>query len=123
MAWKFMGNMNFFTKFPADVNNKGLVNPYLFALFPVGKKISIRSDYHLFYIQHPLINDQGMNEKKYLGFENDLSIRLTPIKNLEINQGFSYYIAQKQMEYLKKLPDHKRIPIWAYLMISYTFRY
>lgn len=123
VAWKFMGNMNFFTKFPADINNKGLVNPYLFALFPLGKKISIRSDYHLFFTQYPLINDQEINEKKYLGFENDLSIKLTPIKNLEINHGFSYYIAQKQMEYLKKLSDHKRIPIWAYLMISYTLSY
>lgn len=123
VAWKFMGNMNFFTKFPADVNNKGLVNPYLFALFPLGKKVAIRSDYHLFYTQHPLVNDQGLNENKYLGFENDLSMRLTPIKNLEINQGFSYFIAQKQMEYLKKLTHHKRVPIWAYLMISYTFKY
>ncbi len=123
VAWKFMGNMNFFTKFPADVNNKGLVNPYLFALFPLGKKVAIRSDYHLFYTQHPLVNDQGLNENKYLGFENDLSVRLTPFKNLEINQGFSYFIAQKQMEYLKKLTHHKRVPIWAYLMISYTFKY
>ena len=30
VAHRFMGNLDIFTTFPADVNNAGLVNPYLF---------------------------------------------------------------------------------------------
>ncbi|MEQ1624720.1 MAG: hypothetical protein ABL870_08525, partial [Sediminibacterium sp.] len=30
VAWKFMGNMNVFTRFPVDVAGKGLINPYMF---------------------------------------------------------------------------------------------
>ncbi|TAE50584.1 MAG: hypothetical protein EAZ89_11765 [Bacteroidetes bacterium] len=48
VAWKFMGNMNVFTTFPKDVAGKGLVNPYLFVLVPVNKKLSLRSDFHVF---------------------------------------------------------------------------
>ncbi|WP_229214243.1 alginate export family protein [Dyadobacter flavalbus] len=49
VAWKFMGNMNLFTRFPADVHEKGLINPYLFIIYQSGKKLSLRSDMHLFY--------------------------------------------------------------------------
>lgn len=122
VAWKFMGNMNFFTKFPNDVNGKGLVNPYLFSIFSISKKVSIRSDYHLFYAQFPLVLQNGISQKRYLGFENDFSIKITPNKNMEINYGLSYFIAQKEMLAFGKMKDTNKTPIWSYLMISYLFK-
>lgn len=120
VAWKFMGNMNFFTRFPADVNNSGLVNPYLFVLYKAGKKLSFRADSHLFYTQYPLRNDNNEKAARYLGFENDLSLNYKPVKNVNINFGFSYLIAEKSMELLKKIEDTNNTPMWSYLMVSFN---
>lgn len=120
VTWKFMGNMNLFTRFPADVNDKGLVNPYLFAIFQMHKKLSLRADFHLFYSQHQLKESGKDLHGKYLGFENDLSLNYKPVSRMEIIYGFSYTFADKRMEVLKKVPDASKTPVWSYLMISYT---
>ncbi|WP_229208658.1 alginate export family protein [Dyadobacter luticola] len=122
VAWKFMGNMNLFTRFPADVNEKGLINPYLFIIYQAGKRLSLRGDAHLFYSQYPLISEGEEIAGKYLGFESDLSLNYKPIKGIEIIYGFSFTIADKRMELLNKVPDAGKIPIWSYLMVSYTPR-
>ncbi len=121
VAWKFMGNMNLFTKFPADVNDKGLVNPYLFVIHQVNKKLSLRADAHLFYSQHQLTAG-SISNGKYLGAESDLSLNFKPVNKLEVIFGFSYACVEKNMELLNKVPDSNRIPVWSYLMISYTPR-
>ncbi|MEO6287522.1 MAG: alginate export family protein [Dyadobacter sp.] len=120
VAWKFMGNMNLFTRFPADVNDKGLVNPYLFIIYQAGKKLSLRADAHFFYSQYDLQESGKDLHGKYLGFENDISLNFKPVRRMEIIYGFSYTLATKRMELLKKVPDSKKTPIWSYLMISYT---
>lgn len=121
VTWKFNGNMNIFTRFPTDVGGKGLVNPYLFASFPLNDKLSVRSDFHLFYNQFPLKNDDGQNVEKFLGFENDLSLKYTPIKQLEINCAFSWYSSTNTMQYLPKIQDVNKLAFWSYFMVSYSF--
>jgi hypothetical protein len=122
VAWKFMGNMNLFTRFPSDVNNKGIVNPYFFTIYQVDKKLSVRADVHLFYSQHPL-DEPGKDPKgRYLGFENDISLNFKPVNQVEIIYGFSSTFAAKRMELLKKVPDSSKIPVWSYLMISFRPR-
>lgn len=120
VAWKFMGNMNFFTRFPRDVNDRGLVNPYLFIIWQAGEKLMFRNDAHLFYSQYPLIDQKNNTSGKYLGFENDLSVRYKPVKKVEIIYGFSILFAEKSMELLNKVKDAGKIPVWSYLMISYN---
>ncbi len=122
VTWKFMGNMNLFTKFPADVNDKGLLNPYLFLICQVNKKLSLRADSHLFYSQYPLTIDGKAVSGTYLGFENDFSLNYKPIKRVEIIFGFSYSVTEQRMELLNKVPDSNKTPVWSYLMISYTPR-
>ncbi|MCE7065049.1 alginate export family protein [Dyadobacter sp. CY326] len=122
VAWKFMGNMNLFTRFPADVNDKGLVNPYLFVIYQASKKLSLRGDAHLFYTQYPLLTEGKEANGKYLGFESDLSLNYKPVKNIEIIYGFSFTFADKRMELLNKVPDAGKIPVWSYLMVSYAPR-
>lgn len=121
VAWKFMGNMNLFTRFPADLNDRGLVNPYLFILYQINKKISVRSDFHLFYSQHPLSESIDFSGN-YLGFENDISVNYKPVKRLEIIYGHSSTFATERIELLKKVPDSGKVPVWSYLMISYAPR-
>lgn len=120
VAWKFMGNMNLFTRFPGDVNGKGLVNPYLFIIYRPAKNFSLRVDSHLFYSQYPLLDSNNDEAGRYLGFENDLSINYKPAKNVDMTLGLSYLFAEKSMELLHKVVDSDRIPIWSYLMISYN---
>ncbi|WP_421825743.1 alginate export family protein [Larkinella sp.] len=122
VAWKFMGNMNLFTRFPADVNDKGLVNPYLFIIYQAGKKLFLRSDAHLFYSQYLLLSEGREIRGKYLGFESDLSLTYRPVKALEIIYGFSFTFADKRMELFNKVNDAGKIPVWSYLMVSYAPR-
>lgn len=121
VTWKFNGNMNIFTRFPTDVGGKGLINPYLFTTVPLNNKLSVRSDFHLFYNQFPLKNSAGQNAKKYLGFESDLSLKYLPIKQLEINYALSCYSSSDTMQYLPKIQNENKLAFWSYLMISYSF--
>jgi len=121
VTWKFNGNMNVFTRFPNDVNGKGLVNPYLFTIIPLNTKLSLRSDFHLFYTQYPLLNSSDEGMTKFLGFENDISLKYIPLKELEINYAFSLYHSTDAMKYLPKIQDENKLALWSYLMISYSF--
>lgn len=121
VTWKFNGNMNVFTRFPNDVNGKGLVNPYLFTTIPLNTKLSLRCDSHLFYTQYPLLNNLGSEMTKFLGFENDISLKYIPIKELEISYAFSFYQSTNSMKYLSKIQDENKLAVWSYLMISYSF--
>jgi hypothetical protein len=120
VAWKFMGNMNFFTRFPRDVNGSGLVNPYLFVIHKVNKKLSVRADGNLFYTQHRLKNPQNGFARPYLGFENDLSFEYKPVKNINIRYGLSYLLASESMNLLEKTENNDKIPVWSYLMVSFN---
>ncbi|WP_068841447.1 hypothetical protein [Flavobacterium chilense] len=121
VTWKFNGNMNVFTRFPTDVGGKGLINPYLFTTIPINTKLSLRSDFHLFYTQYPLLNNLGNEKSKFLGFENDVSLKYIPVKELEINYAFSFYKSTGSMKYLPKIQDENKLALWSYLMISYSF--
>jgi hypothetical protein len=119
VAWKFMGNMNLFTRFPADVHNSGLINPYLFVIQQVNRKLSLRADGNLFYSQFQLLDANSVMAKRYLGFESDLSFNYKPIKNVDINFGLSFLLQEKSMELLGKV-NAGTIPVWSYLMISFS---
>ena len=110
-----------FTRFPTDVAGKGLVNPYFFVTIPVSKKLSLRSDFHVFFTQYALQNESKQSVNKYLGFENDLSLKYIPIKNIEINYGFSFFKGSSSMKYLPKMLDENKAAVWSYLMVSYSF--
>ena len=105
MTWKFNGNMNVFTRFPSDVNGKGLVNPYLFTVIPLNSKLSLRSDFHLFYTRYPLLNNLGQKMTKFLGYENDFSLKYLPVKELEINKAFTFNKTKNAKQNLPKKQD------------------
>lgn len=121
VTWKFNGNMNVFTRFPADAGGKGLLNPYLFTTILLHPKLSIRSDFHLFYTQYHLKNELNQDMEKFLGFENDISLKYIPVKALEINCAFSFYQSTDSMKYLPKIQDENKTAFWSYLMVSYSF--
>ncbi len=118
VAHRFMGNMDLFTTFPADVNNAGLVNPYLFLWYQKGK-VFLRCENHLFYSQNDfLVNSSPV--KKYLGFENDWRLNYKFNSFSEIETGFSWAAVTDAMITIKKGGDSKAFPYWFYLSLKFT---
>lgn len=118
VAWKFMGNMDYFTSFPKDVKNGGLINPYLFLTYEINNKLAVRADGHLFYLQNNVLDKNKAVLNPYLGFENDLSFKYKFNTYTALDFGFSYLIAQKELETIKG-GNHNKTPIWSYVMITF----
>ncbi len=118
---RFLGAMDYFTRFPGDMNNAGIVNPYLFAFYTINKKLTLRADSHLFYSQNRFV-PEGENQaiNKFLGFENDLLVRFKPNAITELNLGYSYALVTQSMEYIKGGGDSSLFQSWAFLMITFT---
>lgn len=118
VTWKFMGNMDYFTSFPTDMKKGGLVNPYLFLTYDLNKKVSLRSDFHLFYLENKVKDNLNNNINPYLGFENDLSVKYKCNNFITADLGFSYMLAEKSMEVLKG-GSSSITPLWSYIMITF----
>lgn len=119
VAWKFMGNMNLFARFPADVGNRGLANPYLFLIRRFSQKLSVRLDGHLFYSQHPLMDSMGLAQSSYLGWETDASFNYKPSTQFDINFGLSAFLPQRSTALLGKISNPSAAAVWSYLMIAW----
>ncbi len=126
VAHRFNGNMDFFTTFPSDLNNAGLINPYLFFTKNAGKKVQFRSDFHLFYSENNFINKVVYNKKtttetinNYLGYENDLGVIFNPKPYIKIDLGVSYAVPSASMAIIKKGGESLTIPTWAYLSVTF----
>lgn len=115
---RFLGSMDFFTRFPADFNNAGIIAPYFFTFFDLTKKITLRTDEHLFFSQNNFVK-AGAIIDKYLGFENDLLLIYKPVKSTEIQLGFSYAFLTESMEIIKKKGNSELFHTWGYLMITF----
>lgn len=118
VAWRFMGNMDYFISFPSDLKNGGLINPYLHLIYDVNSKLCLRSDFHLFYLQNKVKDNLNNNIKPYLGFENDLSAHYKYNNFTMIDFGFSFMAAEKSLEKIKG-GNSNIIPVWSYLMITF----
>jgi hypothetical protein len=118
-AHRFNGSMDLITKFPADVKGSGLVNPYLFIIKPVTKKVDLRADFHTFFSKSPYyVNDTRIG--KYLGFENDWLITFKPNPVTKIDAGVSFMNPTESFAVLKGGGNGKLNLTWAY--VSLTFK-
>ena len=118
VAWKFMGNMDYFTSFPGDFKNGGLINPYLFFIYEWNNKLSLRAVVHMFYLQNKVLDSKKNEIDPYLGFENDLSCKYKLNDFTAVDFGFSYMVATKSMETLKG-GISAMTPIYSYLMLTF----
>lgn len=115
---RFLGSMDFFTRFPADFNHAGIIAPYFFVFHDLGEKLTIRADEHVFFTQNHFVHN-GQVIHPYLGFENDLLLLYRPGKATEIQLGFSYALVTKSMTYIKESGNHKLFHTWAFMMITF----
>ncbi len=126
VAHRFMGNLDLFTTFPADVNNGGLVNPYLFFQY-TKNKWNVRLENHLFY-SHKNAAFKGLPIKnKYLGFENDWRVNFKPTPIIDIEYGFCWASVTKSLVEVRNpkvtsssIDSYSKTPYWSYLSIRVT---
>lgn len=119
VAHRFMGNMDFFTKFPSDFNNGGIVNPYLFFQYK-NKRLTLRMENHLFYSQSNAAFKGKGQHSRYLGFENDWRINYKVMPMFEVESGFCWASVTESMVIVKKSGDTKAFPYWYYLSLKFT---
>ena len=117
---RFNGFMDFFTKFPSDLNNTGLVNPYLFINKKLTDKIELSSNSHLFYTQRGFIDGTNQKLTKFMGYEHDLVVTYKPNTITQIESGFSVALPTETMTAIKKTGNSEKIATWAYIQVKFT---
>ncbi len=122
VAHLFNGFMDFFTKFPTDLNNSGLVNPYLFIAKSFNPKLEISSNSHLFFTQRTAVTLSNQELTKFMGYEHDLLIRYKPNHYSNLEAGFSFALPTETMTAIKKSGEESKIPTWAYVQAKFTPR-
>jgi hypothetical protein len=115
---RFMGNLDYFSSFPRDVNGAGLMDPYLFFMYNKNK-IGFRVENHLFYSQSRFVF-KGEPLNKYLGFENDLRFNYKPNKFTDLETGFCWAVVTNSMTAIKKGGDTKAFPYFGYVSLRLT---
>jgi hypothetical protein len=119
VAHRFNGSMDLITRFPTDVGGAGLINPYIFFIQPVSKKIDLRADFHTFHLESDYFVDDNKIDS-YLGFENDFLFSYKPNQVLKLDAGFSYMLPTESFAIIKGAGDARYNLTWAY--VSLTFR-
>ncbi|MFZ2900641.1 MAG: alginate export family protein [Saprospiraceae bacterium] len=115
---RFLGSMDYFTRFPKDLNNAGLVAPYLFAIWNIHEKWTFRTDQHLFFSENHFLAGGELIDP-FLGFEQDILLTYTPNSYTEVQLGYSYMLPTQSMEYIKKGGNSTLWQDWAFLMITF----
>jgi nucleoside diphosphate kinase len=122
VAHRFNGFMDLFTKFPGDLNNAGLVNPYLFLIKNITPKLEIGSYNHLFFTQRNFVDAGGNKLTKYMGYEHDLLVTYKPNSYFNLEGGFCFALPTETMTAIKKSGEAARVPTWFYLQCKFTPR-
>lgn len=121
VAHRFNGYMDLYTQFPSDLNNAGLVNPYLFVIQTLTKKTSAGVYLHHFASENNFVNAQKETISKNLGSEVDFVFNFTPNAATNIEIGYSVYMATASTATIKKasVGSNEHFQQWAYVMFTY----
>ena len=118
VAHRFNGSMDLITKFPGDVGDAGLINPYLFLIKSISSKFEIRSDFHTFHLDKDYYNND-VKINRFLGFENDFLFTYKPNPVTKIDLGVSYMLPTTSFEVVKKSGNAKYDLTWIYLSLTF----
>ncbi len=115
------GFMNQFV-LPSGTAEGGLTDIHPGIQYSWNKKNKISADYHLFYLNNPVIDPFSENTfvEGSLGSELDLVWHHQFYKELTLNAGFCYYFTNDIFARVKKIqPDEIGTPYYAWLMITF----
>lgn len=97
---RFNGNLDLFTSFPRDLNNAGLINPYLFLNYST-KKWGLNFENHLFYSQKDFYDVNKTKMGRYLGYEADARINYKANAYTMMEFGASLALGTESMAVIK----------------------
>lgn len=115
VTFKFMGNINQFTTFPADVGGAGLINPYLFLETGL-KKWKFKLELHEFLSQSRVVDNSEILAP-HLGVEADLKFKYTFNDFIETEGGFAYMHASAALGRIQNTTNFRQ-PMWAFVMVK-----
>ncbi len=122
---KFYGNMDYFYVGNAHTQMSktiGLVDPYIRANLPIGKKAMLQTTAHQFFSAVDLYQNpekKGGDLSRNLGTELDFVLSSTIIPDVKLEMGYSQLFATSSMAKIKG-GDYKAMQNWAYCMISFS---
>lgn len=117
VTFKFMGNLNQFTRFPDDTGGSGLINPYLFFRFGLTNKLKLKLETHLFYSQNKLVVN-NVQQDPFLAAEADLKVKYLINDFTTIESGFAYMVPSASLGALKGQTDYNN-PMWGFVMVKF----
>lgn len=97
---RFNGSLDLFTSFPKDLNNAGLINPYLFLSYSA-KKWGLYFENHLFYSQKDFYDVNKNKMGRYLGYEADAKINYKANAYTTLEFGTSLALGTESMAIIK----------------------
>lgn len=115
VAFRFMGNMNYFTHFPNDTHNAGLIDPYLFSKYTISDRFSLKLDWHLFFSQQEL--STNVERRRFLGVEQDLTVNYKVNDYISMSAAVCVMAPSESMEYLQNRTIGA-LPIYSYYMLT-----
>jgi hypothetical protein len=118
-AFKFMGNLNYFVRFPSDAQDKGLINPYLKLSFKISDKFKLISETHAFLTEKYFYGSSSSPGPVFLGVENDFQVKYKVNDFISIHTGVAVMFASPSMELIKG-GDSARTPVYSYFMVTFT---
>lgn len=118
VAFRFMGNLNYFTRFPSDVNYGGLFNPYLSLRHKFKKNWRLQSDVHAFILPEDIYGFAGMTSAGYLGTELDIKARFKLNSFTTLDAGVAGMIPTQKMESIK-FGNSNHLPFWSFVMVTF----
>lgn len=121
VAFKFNGNLNQFTSFPEDVNNLGLLNPYLFTRYQITEKIALKLENHLFYTHRTPDAQFYSNTTPFLGYEADLKLKWYLNDFTSVESGIATMLVSETLREMRN-QSINTVPSWAFVMVKFNPR-
>lgn len=117
VAFRFMGNMNYFTHFPSDTRNAGLVDPYLFLNYTFSDRFTLKLDWHAFFSQQELTTTFA--SRRFLGVEQDLTLKYSVNHYISISSAVCVMSPSQNLELVQNRTVGA-LPIYSYFMLTVT---
>ena len=112
----FGGHMDYFTNYPRDTDGAGLINPFLINSVSIGKRATLDTDIHLFYLANDFIHENAQINR-YLGWETDFTFVYHLSNQARLDIGYSMMFGTPGMEVIKGGSSDEWAD-WAYVMLT-----
>lgn len=117
-AHKFYGFMDYFNN-GSSIRGAGLSDNYLKANYAATNKFSLQLALHQFLTPNS-VSDASREYDKNLGQEADLTFALKVNKFASLSGGYSFFLTNPTLRFLKNTTDGRTYQQWAWMALNIT---